>query len=123
MHQICASQPRAEAKFFLLQTELHFRYIQGLDRFHFGRKQLANNLGARDDNLATSLQPSVSPGTSDVQAPGESQGRGFEHTHAKGHGIVGPTLRWLRNTLREGGDTLADVANRMRASLSETAAL
>ena len=42
--------------------------------------------------MATSLQPSLTPGTADMQSPGEGQGRGFTHGHAKGHGIDGFTI-------------------------------
>jgi hypothetical protein len=36
MHQIGAKDPRAQAKFFILMTELHYRFIIGLDRLHIG---------------------------------------------------------------------------------------
>ena len=37
--------------------------------------------------------PCVAPGTTDVQAPFEPQGRGLFHGHDKGHDILGPTLK------------------------------
>ena len=52
--------------------------------------------------VAASLQPCIAPGTIDVQAPFESQGRGFEHGHGKGHGLAGATMKWLRKAV--GGD-------------------
>ena len=41
MHEIVAQDPRAQAKFFLLMSELHYRYIVGIDRLHIGRLTLA----------------------------------------------------------------------------------
>ena len=52
--------------------------------------------------VAASLQPCIAPGTIDVQAPVESQGRGFEHGHGKGHDLAGATMKWLRKAV--GGD-------------------
>ena len=37
MHQIEAADPRAQAKFFLLMTERHYRFLIGLERLHIGR--------------------------------------------------------------------------------------
>ena len=37
IHQIVATDPRAQASFFLLMTELHYRLIQDLERLHVGR--------------------------------------------------------------------------------------
>ena len=37
MHQIGAKDPRAQAKFFILMTELHYRFIIGSERLHIGR--------------------------------------------------------------------------------------
>ena len=91
MHEIGAEDPRAQAKFFLLKTELHYRYIIGIERLFIGRATLACPAAGipPDDPVAASLQPSISPGTTDLQAPLESQGRGFVHGHGKGHGIIG----------------------------------
>ena len=32
MHQITAGDPRAQTKFFLLMTELHYRFVIGVER-------------------------------------------------------------------------------------------
>ena len=54
MHQIGAKDPRAQAKFFLLMTELHYRYIIGLERLHVGRLTLARpKLPLQDQVLAS----------------------------------------------------------------------
>ena len=37
IHQIVATDPRAQATLFLLMTELHYRLIQDLERLHVGR--------------------------------------------------------------------------------------
>ena len=37
IHQIVATDPRAQATLFLLMTELHYRFIQDLERLHVGR--------------------------------------------------------------------------------------
>ena len=70
--------PREQAEFFLLMSELHYRFILGVERLHTGRK----------DDVASSLQPCIAPGTTDVQAPLEAQGRGFTHGHGKGHRLT-----------------------------------
>ena len=41
MHETVAADPRAQAKFFLLMSELHYRYIIGIERLHIGRATLA----------------------------------------------------------------------------------
>ena len=92
MHEIVARDPRAQAKFFLLMSELHYRFIIGIDRLHIGRATLARPPRRVHDEVAASLQPCVAPGTLDVQAPLEAQGRGFTHGHGKGHSILGPTI-------------------------------
>ena len=107
MHQIGAKDPRAQAKFFILMTELHYRFVIGLDRLHIGRLTLAQPRVQVHDEVAASLQPCVAPGTIDVQSPFEAQGRGFEHGHGKGHGIVGSTMRWLRKAVVAGLATAA----------------
>ena len=54
MHQLGAKDPRAQAKFFLLMTELHYRYIIGLERLHVGRLTLARpKLPLQDQVLAS----------------------------------------------------------------------
>ena len=102
MHEIVARDPRAQAKFFLLMSELHYRYIIGIERLHIGRTTLARPLQPVHDEVAASLQPCISPGTTDVQAPLEAQGRGFTHGHGKGHSIIGPTMKWLRRSITTG---------------------
>ena len=102
MHEIVAANPRAQARFFLLMSELHYRYILGIERLHVGRITLARPLLPVQDTVASSLQPSIAPGVTDVQAPLESQARGFTHGHGKGHSIIGATMSWLRNAVTSG---------------------
>ena len=52
MHQIVAADPRAQAKFFLLMTELHYRYIIGLERLHVGRTALARQALSTEDEVS-----------------------------------------------------------------------
>ena len=52
MHQIVAADPRAQAKFFLLMTELHYRYIIGLERLLVGRTTLARQALSAEDDVA-----------------------------------------------------------------------
>ena len=85
MHEIVAADPRSQAKFFLLMSELHYRFLVGIERLHIGRAVLAHPLHFVQDDVASSLQPCIAPGTTDVQAPLEAQGRGFTHGHGKGH--------------------------------------
>jgi hypothetical protein len=119
MHQIVAEDPRAQANFFILMSELHSRYIIRLDRLHIGRLTLAKPGAARQDGLATSLQPCTAPGTTDVQAPFEGQGRGFVHGHAKGHGTVGATVAWLRNTVTQTSEAVVEAVRDMRQSIAK----
>ena len=103
MHEIVAAGPRAQAKFFLLMSELHYRYIVGVERLHIGRLTLARPLyPVHDEVAAASLQPCMTPCTTDVQAPLEAQGRGFTHAHGKGHSIIGVTMNWLRRSVTSG---------------------
>ena len=44
MHEIVAADPRAHAKFFLLMSELHYRFILGVERLRIGRTTLARPL-------------------------------------------------------------------------------
>jgi len=108
MHQITAKDPRAQAKFFILMTELHYRFNIGLERLRIGRLTLAHPSKPVHDEVASSLQPSLTPGTTDVQAPFEAQGRGFEHGHGKGHSMVGATMQWLRKAVTTGLTAAAD---------------
>ena len=109
MHQIVAP---------LLMMELHYHYIQGLERLHIGRKQLAFPSKIPQDEVAASLQPCVAPGTIDVQAPFEAQRRGLVHGHGKGHSIIGPTLAWLRSVI---GTGLRVACRTLREALLSTA--
>ena len=118
MHETVAADPRAQAKFFLLMSELHYRYIIGIERLHIGRATLARPPRPVHDEVASSLQPYVTPGTTDLQAPLEAQGRGFTHGHGKGHSVLGPTLRWLRRAVASG---LTPAARRMSEALLSTA--
>eukprot|EP00972_Heterocapsa_arctica_P102294 15072284-Heterocapsa_arctica.AAC.1 len=95
-------------------SELHYRYIIGVERLHIGRLTLARPLRPVHDEVAASLQPCVTPGTTDLQAPLEAQGRGFTHGHGKGHSIIGPTMRWLRRSVATG---LTSSVQRLRESL------
>ncbi|MCP4200797.1 MAG: hypothetical protein GY769_02535, partial [bacterium] len=70
------------------------------------------------DEVAASLQPCVTPGTTDIQAPLEAQGRGFTHGHGKGHSIIGPTMAWLRRAVTQG---LTPAVRCIRRALLETA--
>ena len=83
-------------------SELHYRHIIGVERLHIGRVALARPRRPLHDDLAASLQPCVTPGTIDLQAPLEAQGRGFTHGHGKGHSILGPNLKWLREAVSIG---------------------
>lgn len=118
MHEIVAADSRAQAKFFLLMSELHYRFILGVERLHIGRVTLARPQHPPQDLVASSLQPSMCPGTTDVQAPLEAQGRGFTHGHGKGHSILGPTMTWLRRAIATGFEA---AVRRMRSALLDTA--
>lgn len=107
MHEIVAADPRGQAKFFLLMSELHYRYLLGIGRLHIGRL-----------TLSASLQPCITPGTTDFQAPLEAQRRGFTYGHGKDHSILGPSMRWLRRSVDTG---LTAAVTRMREQLLVTA--
>ena len=49
LHEIEAADPRAQAKFFLLLTEPHYRFLRGLERLHIGRMVLAQQGVTRQD--------------------------------------------------------------------------
>ena len=95
-------------------TELHYRYITGVERLHIGRITLARPYLPVHDEVAASLQPCMAPGTTDVQAPFEAQGRGFFHGHGKGHGVIGPTVKWLRAAMATGLAGLTNAARTLR---------
>lgn len=119
MHQITARDPRAQARFFILMTGPHYRFNIGLERLHIGRMTLAQPSVPLHDEVASSFQPSLTPGTTDVQAPFEAQGRGFVHGHGKGHSMVGATMQWLRRAAASG---LTAAASAFRSALLQTAA-
>ena len=121
MHQIVAEDPRAQAKFFILMTELHYRYLVGLDRLHIGRLRLAAPREPHHDDVAASLQPCIAPGTTDVQAPFEGQGRGFVHGHGKGHSIIGTSMRWIRKLAKQSAAGIGTCIRQMRESLLSAA--
>ncbi|MDA8609367.1 hypothetical protein N9L19_00470 [bacterium] len=121
MHQIVAADPRAQATFGILMLELHYRYIHGAERLQIGRSIFARPHLPVHDEVAASLQPCVSPGTADVQAPFEAQGRGFFHGHGKGHSIIGPTMKWLRAAVASALGGLANAARKLREALLATA--
>ena len=104
--------------FLLLYTELYYRYVVGMERLHIGRLTLARPRKTVHDEVAASLQPCVVPGETYVQALFETQGRGFVHGHGKGHSIITPSMKWLRNVSRD----LAEAARSLRQSLLSTAA-
>ena len=49
-----------------------------------------------------------------MQAPFESQGRGFEHGHGKGHGLAGATMKWLRKAV---GSDLRPLAKKFQQAV------
>ena len=102
MHVIVAKDPRAQAKLFLVTSDLHYRYIVGVWRLHIGRTTLARPSTPVHDEVAASLQPCIAPGNTDVQALLDTQGRGFMHGHGKGHSILGPTVQWMRGAVATG---------------------
>ena len=83
-------------------SELHYRFLLGVQRLHIGRVTLAKPHRPVHDMVASALQPSLMPGTTDVQAPLEGQGPGFTHGHGKGHSVLGPSMHWLRRSLVTG---------------------
>jgi hypothetical protein len=118
MHQIGAQDPRSQAKFFILMSELYYRFNIGLERLRIGRLTLAHPRVPVHDEVAASLQPCLAPSTTDAQVPFEAQGRGFQHGHGKGHGVVGSTMRWLLTALSPG---LATATHKLRQALLSTA--
>ena len=118
MHEIVAKDPRAQAKFFLFMSELHYRYNVGIERLHIGRVKMCRPRYPVHDECAASLQPCVAPGTMDLQAPLEAQGRGFAHAHGKGHSCLGPTMQWLRRSIFSG---FSSAVAAIRRALLDTA--
>ena len=69
VHEIVAADPGAQANFFLLMSELHYRFILGIERLHIGRVTLARPPHPPHDLIASSLQPCLCPGTMDCCIP------------------------------------------------------
>ena len=74
MHEIVAADPRAQARFFLLMSELHYRYNIGVERLQIGRSVLVRRSRPAHDAVASSLQPCIAPGTTAVS-----------YTHLRAH--------------------------------------
>ena len=102
MHDIDAADPRAEVKFSLFMSELHYRYNAGIERLHIGRATRCKPCCPVRDECAASLQPCVAPGTMNLQAPLEANGRGVGNAHGKGHSCLGPTMPWLGRSVVSG---------------------
>ena len=85
MHRKSAASPASTADFWLLRMELAYRHFYGMDKAHIGRRHLhaQPNQFHREDHLASSGTPGLMGITESSLAPGESQGRGFEHCHEK----------------------------------------
>ena len=61
--------------FFLLQTELWYRFVVGIDTLTVGRTSLAKTPGkGREDDCACSLQPGLVRGVACILAIFEAQG-------------------------------------------------
>ena len=123
MHQIAATNPRAQARFYLFMQTLHFGVLHGFERLHIGRQVLVRPFGggARHDCFASKLQPAVTPAAADVSVPGEAQGRGFTHGHGKGHSRIGATVAWLRSALRKALAVCLERVKKLRTALLATA--
>ena len=82
MHIITAEIPIAQAKFFLLMTALFYQHVLGCDVLFWGDRSFSlRPKEALEDGLACSLQPCLAGFPASAIAPGESQTRGFKHTH------------------------------------------
>ena len=98
-------------------SELHYRFIIGIERLHIGRVTLARPQQPRQDFAAFALQPSVCQSTTDVYTPLEAQSLGLSHTHGKGHLIPGPNMRRLRRAVVTSSRAAVE---RMRSALLDT---
>ena len=122
MTRIAVTNPRAQAKFFLHMEELSFRYICGFDELHIGRTHLAQQTDGREDDAAGSLQAGLVPVAAAAMAPGEHQGRGFMHAHAKLHSKVrGTTRRGLTEMMEMTDQQASDAGHRSREALLKAA--
>jgi len=124
MHEISAKNPRAQARFYLLMQELHFKFVHGFDTLRIGRKTVCKPgiKVVRHDWYASNLQPSITPAAADATLPGEAQGRGFTHGHAKGHSRIGMTLAWLRENVNQSATTCVEKIRSLQQALLSAAA-
>lgn len=106
MHMLGAASPCAQARFFLLMTELVEIHLLGLEET---RRVRGRSALPREDAFASSGQPGLAgfPGASLM--PLEAQGRGFVHGHRKVHAVPSWSAARLRRLL-EGTDSEAVAA-------------
>ena len=106
MHMLGAASPCAQARFFMLMTELVEIHLLGLEetRTVRGRPALP-----REDAFASSGQPGLAGFASASLMPLEAQGRGFTHGHRKVHAVPSWSAARLRRLL-EGSDSEAVAA-------------
>ena len=57
-----------------------------------------------------------------MTVPGEAQGRGFTHGHAKSHSRTGMTVAWLRKRLEESATKCASKIRNLQQALLSAAA-
>ena len=57
-----------------------------------------------------------------MTVPGEAQGRGFTHGHAKGHSRIGMTVAWLRKRLEESATECGSKIRNLQQALLSAAA-
>ena len=101
MHRLVARNPRAQAKFFLLASDLFFQLL-GLGTVRIGKLTLCKSgmhADAKEDEYASSLRPGIGGTLVAGQGTGEAQARGFRHTHFKGYGFQAVDLAVLRRAL------------------------
>lgn len=115
MHVRIAANPRAQAKFFLLMTELFYRHVLGLDQMSWGAKKLGCPARQhREDFYATSLQPSIVGFATAALAPGEAQARGFEHSHGLVHCVEGLSIQLLLRLINGDDEAIENNVRRWR---------
>ena len=84
-----AAAPACTASLWLIEQELAFRHLYGIDQIHIGRhflRQIDNRV-LREDHLASSGTAGLSGFGESSLCPGEAQARGFEHGHGKNTSI------------------------------------
>lgn len=88
MHRKAASSPRSTAKFWLLQQELSYRHMYGMDNVHIGRFYLPSSSDRRgfEDDFASSGAIGLANYAISTLTPAEAQARGFSHGHDKKNG-------------------------------------